>query len=117
MAEIGEFARRLCERGHAMYRTVGPTPCGQHTADAQRLWGLLKPGGTAALQTIVAIRREDGTDMDDDSPLEAAGRQFVRVLLGIDEATVPSSDERLAYQNALQGLIDAAKVPAKVPAG
>lgn len=60
MAEIGDFARRLCEADHPHIGGLGPTPCGQHTHDAQRLWGLLGPGGTIPLGIILGIRARDG---------------------------------------------------------
>lgn len=56
---LSEFARRLCVATHPGFGSTGsPVPCGTHTRDAQRYWGLLGDEGTTAFGIIGAIRAE-----------------------------------------------------------
>ena len=58
---LTEFARRICVANHAHFGTTGsPVPCGQHIAEANRLWGLSEESGSVTLGVILEVRQEEG---------------------------------------------------------
>lgn len=80
---LSEFARRLCVAAHPAYGTTGQmVPCGQHTSDAQRLWGLLGPTGTSALGVIYAIRAEQRGEVID--PKNAMIARLISIGANLD---------------------------------
>lgn len=65
MIPATELARRLCAETHPFVGQTGsPVPCGQHSLQADRLWGLIGEQGTKAFEVVERARIETGTSPD-----------------------------------------------------
>jgi len=58
---VSELQRRLCMRNHPHLATTGAVvPCGQHSVEGARLYGLVTPLGTHSFEVIRDMREEFG---------------------------------------------------------